>query len=112
MEQQQVEQWLAQNAKKLPAERVNELKDLLLKADENKAMAAQSISLKDPMTLTFIAWFVGYLGVDRFMLGQTGLGVAKLLTFGGCYIWAIIDIFTAGKRAKEFNYTKLREALA
>jgi len=112
MEQQQVEQWLAQNAKKLPAERVNEIKDLLLKADDNKASAAQSISLKDGTTMMLIAWIAGAYGVDRFMLGQTGLGIAKLLTLGGCGIWAIIDIFSASKRAKEFNYNKLREVLA
>ena len=34
----------------------------------------------------------GYLGLDRFMAGQVGLGIAKLLTFGGCGIWATVDI--------------------
>ena len=29
--------------------------------------------------------------MDRFYLGYTGLGIAKLLTFGGCGIWALID---------------------
>jgi TM2 domain-containing membrane protein YozV len=30
-------------------------------------------------------------GVDRFYRGQIGVAVVKLLTFGGCGIWALID---------------------
>ena len=39
-----------------------------------------------------LAWFLGVLGIDRFYLGHTGLGVAKLLTCGGLGIWALIDL--------------------
>lgn len=35
---------------------------------------------------------LGFLGMDRFCLGQTGTAVGKLLTLGGVGIWWVIDI--------------------
>jgi len=44
-------------------------------------------------TLTLImSIFFGMIGVDRFMMGKVGLGILKLITFGGLFVWWIIDI--------------------
>lgn len=49
-------------------------------------------SEKDWLTAVLLSLFVGTLGIDRFYLGYTLLGVLKLITLGLCGIWALIDL--------------------
>lgn len=51
-----------------------------------------------------MSYFLGSLGIDRFYLGYTGLGILKLVTLGGLGIWTLIDIIRIG-----FGYTRDRQ---
>lgn len=44
------------------------------------------------VTTLIYSILLGFLGMDRFCLGQTGTAVGKLLTLGGIGIWWIIDV--------------------
>ena len=53
-------------------------------------------------------FFGGYLGIDRFMRGQVGLGILKILTLGWFVFGTWIDFFIIvskwGKYENEFIF--------
>lgn len=111
METNKIDMWIAQNSKMIPTSKLPMLKNALSSLDDSKFMYLQSVEFKDPSTVLIFSILLGTLGIDRFMLGDAGLGVLKLLTCGGAYIWWIIDMINAQDRTKEYNYNKLCETL-
>ena len=107
MDQQRVDMYIMTNQKYFPAEKIMYLKEKLSTMDDNKFSMISTIELKDPTTILLVSLFLGSLGVDRFMIGDTGIGVLKLLTCGVCGILTIIDWFTITKKTKELNFNKL-----
>lgn len=95
----------------VPVDKALYLRDALAQADESCYNALTCIPLKSTTTTLILSIFLGGLGADRFYIGDTGLGVAKLLfgwiTFG---IWPFIDIFLTYKKAKEKNLQKILQA--
>lgn len=111
MDQQKVDMYIMSNSKFFEAHQIPMLRDMLLQADDSKFLALQTANTKDPTTMIIISLLAGGLGVDRFMLGETGMGIAKLLTCGGLGIWTIIDWFIIMGRTRELNMQKVQMAL-
>ncbi|MBC8053002.1 MAG: TM2 domain-containing protein [Sphingobacteriaceae bacterium] len=47
--------------------------------------------------------FIGPNGVQRFVMGQIGMGILYLLTFGLCFIGTIVDVINHKSLANEHN---------
>lgn len=59
--------------------------------DSSGGTAGLTWSSKDYVVAVLLSIFLGIFGADRFYLGYVFTGILKLITFGGCGIWAIID---------------------
>ena len=111
MDQQKVDMFMMAYAKYFESHHLTFIRDGLLTLDDSKLITVQGVNLKDPTTILIISIVGGQFGIDRFMLGEVGLGVAKLLTCGGLGIWTIVDWFLIMGRTREVNLDRIRMTL-
>jgi len=83
MEQSKIDQFALMNGDKFAMEHIITIKEQLKALDDSKFAFIVAQDYKKPSTMLIISIFLGFFGVDRFMLGHVGLGVAK---FFGTYI--------------------------
>ena len=103
MDAQKVDMYLMMNSKYFEGHHLNEIRERLINLDETQWSRLQLTQFKDPTTALLISIFAGAYGIDRFYIGDTGLGVGKLLTCGGFMVWAIVDWFMIQGATKEKN---------
>ena len=108
MDSQKVETFLMTNGKFFPGMALPTIQKQLNEADNSKWILLQAVSFRDPIMMLVVSFFGGGLGIDRFLIGDTGLGIAKLLTCGGLGIWTIVDYFLIMNATKESNLKKLQ----
>ena len=111
MDQQKVDMFIMSNAKFFESHHLHAIRERLLETDDSNWVMLSTLELKDPTTSLIVSILVGSLGIDRFLIGDTGLGVGKLLTCGGFGIWAIVDWFLIQSATKEKNLQKIQPYL-
>lgn len=107
MDYDRIEMYLMTNSKYFPEQKLSFLKQKLYALDESRLSMITMMEMKDPTTYLLISIFIGSLGIDRFMLGDTGMGILKLLTGGLCGILTIYDWVTIMSKTKEANFSKI-----
>lgn len=111
MEAQKVDMFMMSNAKYFEGHQLNTIREQLLAMDDEKWPMVQMVQFKDPTTSLLISIFAGAYGIDRFYIGDTGMGVGKLLTCGGLGIWAIVDWFLIQGATKQKNLENFQRSL-
>jgi len=111
MDSQKVDMFMMANSKFFEVHHLPAIRERLLSCDETKWGMVQTTQYKDPTTSLIISLLAGGLGIDRFYVGDTGLGIAKLLTCGGLGIWNIVDWFLIMGVTREKNMENFQNAI-
>lgn len=103
--------FLTENQKKFKTMDLMAIKEQLDKMSDKELFMLNSIDFKDPTISLLLSVIVGGFGIDRFYIGDTGLGVLKLLTGGGLGVWWIVDMFVITDKTKKNNIKDFHEVL-
>ena len=103
MEKSKIDMFISMNAVNFEPQDLMVVRDKLENIDDEKFLIIQGTEFQKPDTIFLIAIL---LGLERFWLDDVALGVVKVLTCYGCFIWWIVDIFSAKERAKKYNFKK------
>jgi len=111
MDTQKVDMFIMTNGKFFESFQVAQIRDRLISLDDSKWNLIQTLQFKDPVISLIVSLLGGALGIDRFIIGDVGLGIGKLLTCGGLGIWTIIDWFLIMGATREKNMAELQKVL-
>jgi TM2 domain-containing membrane protein YozV len=89
--------------------RFNPIKAIKVVKAVKAATSADNSGGKSQLVALLLAIVIGALGIHRFYLGYVGIGIIQLLTFGGCGVWALIDLIRIAMgdlKPKDGEYTE------
>lgn len=110
-----IQRFLVTNRKYLPQQRFEGIRRMLSGLSQEQWDNVEYIEFKDPLLVIVVSVLVGYLGVDRFILGDITNGLLKLvltLLCGIGLIWWVIDFFSVSQRTRECNLRLLKDTLS
>lgn len=111
MRQDQIDLFMATNANNFPDCSKGSIRKALAECPEHRWQIIAYMSFKNPVVALILSIFLGELGIDRFYIGNIGLGILKLITGGGCGVWWFIDLFLIMGSTRRVNYNKLAQVL-
>ncbi len=111
MDAQKVDMFLMSNSKFFESFQMGVIRERLLALDDSRWAELTTVQFKDPTTSIIVSILAGSLGIARFIIGDTGMGIGKLMTCGGFGIWTIIDWFMIQSATREKNMIKIMQIM-
>lgn len=115
---ERISQFMAQNRKLFNRKDYAKIMDMLESLNERRlgtVLLYAEEDFKNPQMMLAVSIIAPILtfnilsGIDRLLIEDTGLGILKTLTWGGLWIWTIVDWFTIQKRTRNHNFEVLKE---
>lgn len=103
--------FLLENQKKFNTADIITMKQQLDQMSDKQIFMLNSVDFKEPETALVLSILAGCLGIDRFYIGDTGLGVLKLITAGGFGVWWIADMFVIRGKTRKNNTKEFQETI-
>ena len=103
--------FMTTNQKRFHTADMLRIRESLSKMSNQELLILNGTDFRDPTISIVLSVLVGGLGVDRFYIGDVGLGVAKLITGGGLGVWWLIDLFLIQNKTKDNNAENYSETV-
>lgn len=109
--------FLTANMDKLPGEELPNLRQRLNYLTPQQSNVVLATNLKSPVLALVLSILLGEFGIDRFYIGQIGLGIVKLVSsillwfvlLG--WIWWVVDLFLIMKATRTENLNTLHTSI-
>lgn len=105
------DKFLVLNQIDLPEDKIPILRAHMLHCSLGKLQAIQGMSCRHAYNMQFISFILGWSGIDRMLIGDIGLGLLKLFTFGGFGILMLFDWLTIIYQTRYYNYLQVMSVL-
>lgn len=105
--EQMISMFLMTNSKYFAATAMPMVRTKLEGLSDSGLQMALGLEYKDPTLMLIISLFFGTIGVDRFLIGDIGMGILKLFTLGLCGFLALADWFMIMGRTRQKNLDTL-----
>ena len=106
-----VDRFLVLNQNDLPDDKIPMLRQNMLHCSLNKLGDIQSLTCRRVENMQFISFMLGWSGVDRMLLGEIGIGLLKLCTFGCFGLLMVYDWLAMPRKTRYYNYIEVMSVM-